>query len=159
MTHSIETLDQMTLADFHRLFARLEPPQATSLSGISRGIFVGQAWLRSIWGPLLALTGLGGWWGKEFEADGKAVNLVLRRGKYERCFPMYPVQQVSYLDGKNGLALRYRSDNPFPWPIILDELRRIDSATVLGMTLVDVRPLRRMAFPFILQSRESLDGL
>jgi hypothetical protein len=159
MTLSINSLNQMSLADFHRLFARLEPPQASSLSGIARGVFVGQAWMRSMWGPLLALTGLGGWWGKEFDTEGNAVNLVLRRGKYERRFPMYPVQQVSYLDYKNGLALRYQPENPFPRRFILDELRRIDATTVLGMTLVDIRPLRRMAFPFILQSREVLDGL
>ena len=131
----------------------------SSLTGIFRGIFVGPGWLRQIWGPLLAVTGLSGWWGKEFDPQGSAINLVLRKGRYERRFPMVIVRQASNLDGKPGLALRYREDNPFPWPLIVDELRRIDSVMVLGMTLADVGPFRRMAFPFVLQSREAVDGL
>ena len=149
----------MSLKAIHRLFTHLDPPEVSSLTGIFRGIFVGPGWLRPIWKPLLAVTGLGGWWGKEFDPQGNAINLVLRKGRYERRFPMVIVRRSSNLDGKPGLALRYRADNPFPWPLIVDELRRIDSVMVLGMTLADVGPFRRMAFPFVLQSREAVDGL
>jgi hypothetical protein len=104
------------------------------------------------------MTGLGGWWGKEISRDdGEAINLVHRQGEYHRIFPMYFIQQISFLDRKPGLALRYEKDNPFPWPMILDELRRLDAETILGMTLVDLTVLRRQAFPFILQSQEALD--
>jgi hypothetical protein len=156
--HSVE-LNQMSLTAIRQLFTRLEPPEVGSLNGVFRGNFVGPAWLQRLWPPLLAITGLGGWWGKIFEANGSIFNLTYRQGNYERRFPMYFVQQVSYLDGKPGLALRYQSSNPFPWPWIADELRRIDSEMVLGMTLADVTPFRRMAFPFILQSWEMIDGL
>jgi hypothetical protein len=159
MTQAIDSLNQMSLRAIHGLFTHLDPPEVSSLSGIFRGLFVGPAWLRPVWGPILAVAGLGGWWGKEFDPHGNVINLVIRRGRYERRFPMLIVQQTSYLDHKPGLALRYRADNPFPWPFIVDELRRIDSVTVLAMTLADVGPFRRMAFPFILQSREALDGL
>ena len=41
----------------------------------------------------------------------------------------------------------------------VDELRQLDERTLLGMTAVDLGPLRRIAFPFTLQSRVSVDGL
>jgi hypothetical protein len=159
MPHSIASLNHISLGEIRRLFSQLDPPEHSSLRGIFRGHFVGPAWFRKLGGPLLTVTGLGGWWGKDFDPQGKAVNLVLRNGAYKRIFPMYIVQQESCLDRKPGLALRYQADNPFPWPMILDELRRVDASLVLGMTLVDVGPLRRLPLPFILQSREAVDGL
>lgn len=159
MIQSIDSLNRMSLKAIHRLFTHLDPPEDSSLTGIFRGLFVGPAWLRQMWGPLLAVTGLGGWWGKEFDSHGNAINLVYHKGRYERRFPMVIVHQASHLDRKSGLALHYRADNPFPWPLIVDELRRIDSGMVLGMTLADIGPFRHMAFPFILQSREAVDGL
>jgi hypothetical protein len=159
LIQSIDSLNQMSLKAIHKLFAHLDPPENSSLTGKFRGMFVGPAWLRQVWGPVLAIGGLGGWWGKEFDSHGNAINLVLRKGRHERRFPMVVVSQVSHLDRKPGLALRYSGDNPFPWPLIVDELRRIDTAMVLGMTLVDIGPFRRMAFPFILQSREAVDEL
>ncbi len=159
MIQSIDTLNQMSLTAIHRLFTDLDPPEISSLTGIFRGAFVGPAWLRKIWGPLLVITGLGGWWGKEFDSQGNAVNLVLRKGRFESRFSMVIVHQASHLDRKSGLAMHYRADNPFPWPFIVDELRRIDSMMVLGMTLADIGPFRRLAFPFVLQSREVMDGL
>lgn len=149
-------LNQLSLAAIRKWFKTLDPPAPTSLRGYYRGQFVGPGWLRATWGPLLAITGLGGWWGKDFDRDG-AINLVLRKGQYRRIFPMHFTQQTSFLDGRPGLALRYRSDNPFPWPIILDELRVIDGETLLGMSLVDFGPLRGQAFPFTLRSQEALD--
>jgi hypothetical protein len=147
----------MSLPAIRRLFTSLTAPEASSLNGLARGIFVGPTWLRRMWGPLLAVTGLGGWWGKEFDLSSNATNLVFRDGSYKRIFPMFIVQQASHLDQKEGLALHYRPENPFPWPLIVDELRRIDSEMVLGMTLADIALFRRLAFPFILQSREALD--
>ena len=159
MIQSIDSLNRKSLTAIRQLFTNLDPPEVGSLNGIFRGIFIGPSWLRQIWGPLLVITGLGGWWGKEFDLHGKAINLVLRKGRYERRFPMLIVHQTSYIDSKLGLALHYHPDNPFPWPLIVDELRRIDSIMVLGMTLANIGPFRRMAFPFILQNREAVDGL
>jgi hypothetical protein len=157
INHSAK-LNQLSLSAVRSLFTTLDPPTTASLSGLHRGLFVGPGWLRASAQPLLAITGLGGWWGKEISQDAStAINLVLRRGAYHRIFPMYFVNQASIIDGQPGLALRYEKDNPFPWPIIVDELRRIDARTVLGMTLVDLNPFRRQAFPFILQAREALD--
>lgn len=156
---TLEKLNQLSLREIRQLFKTLVPPEANSLRGLQRGLFVGPGWLQRLWGPTLAISGLGNWWGKDFDDKGKAVNLVRRKGLIERRFPMYLVEHVSYMDGQLGLALRYQSGNPFPWPLIVDELRRVDETTVMGMTLVDFGPLRRLAFPFILQPRDNTDGL
>jgi hypothetical protein len=161
MSAHFSQLNQLSISAIRSLFKTLDPPDAASLIGLYRGLFVGPGWLRASAEPLLAITGLGGWWGKEFDpaADCGAINLIKRRGEYHRVFPMDFVQQPSYLDGRPGLALCYRRDNPFPWPLVIDELRRIDDNTMLGMTLVDRRVLRRQPFPFILHRREALDPL
>jgi hypothetical protein len=161
MSTPADSLNQLSLTSIRRLFNTLDPPDAASMQGLHRGLFAGPGWLRASAGPLLAITGLGGWWGKEFgpSPEAGAINLVLRRGEYRRIFPMYFVQQLSHLDGRHGLALRYQPGNPFPWPLMVDELRRIDGETVLGMSLVDLGGLRRLALPFILHHREALDPL
>ena len=155
----IDELNRLNLPGFYELFAALPPPRAGDLRGLFRGIFVGPGWLRNASGPALGIAGMGGWWGKEIAADGSAINLALKRGSYERRFPMFFVEQRSYLDNKPGLALRYRAGSRFPWPLIVDELRQIEPGLVLGMTLADLGPLRRVAFPFTLLHQETWDGL
>jgi hypothetical protein len=56
------------------------------------------------------------------------------------------------------LALSYEADNPFPWPLIVDELRSIQPDLVLGMTITRIGPLVRLPLPFVLQPRESMEG-
>ncbi len=151
--------NSLSLKKFRELFASLSPPEAASLRGVYRASFVGPGWLRASAGPALAVSGLGGWWGKEFSENGKASNIVLRAGKFSTRFSMELVSAKSLIDGKDGLALHYQSDNPFPWTHIVDELRRIDKNTVLGMTVADIAGLRSMSFPFLLEFQEHGNGL
>jgi hypothetical protein len=149
----ITDLNQYPFRKFRDLFASLNIPEADSIRGKYRAAFAGPAWLRSSAGPALAITGLGGWWGKEFYDDGTAINIVLRAGNFSTRFPMKFVKARSLIDGRDGLALHYQQGNPFPWPIVVDEIRRMDETTLLGMTIADVSGLRGMAFPFILQKQ------
>jgi hypothetical protein len=158
MVTQIEQLNQLTLLEFPELFASLKSPGAESLHGLYQGVFVGPAWIRRLAVPLLAATGLGGWWGKEFDPDGNAINLVWRKGQIEHRFPMQLVEQVSYIDHKPGLALSYAPSNPFPWPWIVDELRHIGNGMLLGMTIGIIDPMRRLPLPFVLQPREQING-
>ena len=151
--------NSLTLNQFRELFTSLPIPDANSIRGIYRATFVGPGWWRASSGPMLAITGLGGWWGKEFSPDGMAVNIVLRAGKFSTRFPMKLVKARSFIDNKEGLALHYQPGNPFPWMYIVDELRRIDETTLLGMTLANLNGLRRLAFPFTLQFQEHGYGL
>ena len=151
--------NSLTLKKFRNLFISLPVPEATSIRGVYRASFVGPSWLRSSAGPALVISGLGGWWGKEFHTDGTAINIVLRAGNISTRFPMKLVNTKSFIDGKDGLALHYQAGNPFPWMYIVDELRRIDDTTLLGMTLANLKGLRQLAFPFILQFQEHGHGL
>lgn len=152
-------LNILSLKQFRDLFVSLPIPQPTSIRGVYRAAFVGPGWLRSSAGPALALSGLGGWWGKEFSTDGTAINIVLRAGKFSTRFPMKLVSATSFIDSKEGLALHYQSGNPFPWMYVVDELRQMNDGSLLGMTIANVNGLRDLAFPFTLQHQEQGYGL
>ena len=61
------------------------------------------------------------------------------------------VRASSFIDGRRGLALHYQPGNPFPWMYVVDEIRQVDGNTLLGMTIANLRGLRKLAFPFILE--------
>ena len=149
----ISQLNQTPLRRFRDLFASLNIPEADSIRGKYRAAFVGPSWLRTSAGPALTITGLGGWWGKEFHDDGTAINIVLRAGDFSTRFPMKFVKARSFIDGRDGLALHYQPGNPFPWPIVVDEIRSLGESALLGMTIANVSRLRGLAFPFILQKQ------
>ncbi len=153
----VAEFDQMALGKFRGVFASLVVPDPASLRGTYQAAFVGPAWLRTSANPALVITGLGGWWGKEFRDDGTAINIVLRAGKFSTRFPMKFVKAKSFIDHKDGLALHYQPGNPFPWMYVVDELRRIDDTRILGMTIANVSGLRGLAFPFVLQKTEAMN--
>ena len=150
----INKLNKIPLRKFPDLFSSLRIPESESIRGRYRATFVGPGWLRSVAGPALVISGLGGWWGKDFHEDGTAINIILRAGNFSTRFPMQFVKATSFIDGKQGLALHYQTGNPFPWPFVVDEIRQMDEVTLLGMTLANVRGLRGLAFPFILQKQD-----
>lgn len=151
MENQENKLNTMPIKQFHNLFKSLPVPVVESLPGAYRAAFVGPGWLRSSAGPALSMSGLGGWWGKEFFEDGSAVNILCRTGVFSEKFPMKVVHCPSMLDAQNGLALHYLPGSPFPWMYIVDELRRMDENNLLGMTMANIPGLRGFAFPFTLK--------
>lgn len=151
MSYSIEEFNRMSLKQFRDMFGSLSIPIPHEIFGKYRAEFVGPAWLRRSAAPALAITGLGGWWGKEFFNDGTAINIIFHAGNFSTRFGMKFVQARSFIDGRGGLALHYQKGNPFPWMHVVDEIRRVDETILLGMTIANVAGLRGMAFPFILQ--------
>jgi hypothetical protein len=139
-----------SLGRLRRLFTSLAAPG--SLAGVYRAEFVGPAWLRTLAPPSLALGGLAGWWGKAFDGQGGAVNIVVRDGTQRRVLPMTIAGIPSLIDGVPGLTLSYPKGSPFPWFWIVDEVRRLDEQTLLCMTVIKPRGLRKLAFPFVLHS-------
>lgn len=136
------------LSEYPKIFATLTAPQ--TLVGTFKAEFTGPAWLRAVAGPGLWPLGLGGWCGKQFAADGSGMNLVKRGGTVQRVFPIQLVSAPSLVDGRPCISVRYRPENPFPWPHVVDELRWLDEKTLLGLTLVNAAPLRRWPLPFLL---------
>ncbi len=147
-------LNSLQFNQFRSLFAELTIPDPNSILGVYRAEFVGPAWLRASAGPALALSGLGGWCGKEFSAGGGAINIVKISGKFSTRFPMQLVTARSFIDQKEGLSLHYLPGSPFPWMYVVDELRRLDEISLLGMTIANVAGLRGLAFPFLLQKTQ-----
>ena len=74
----------------------------------------------------------------------------MRQGKRERKLPMQIVLVPSLLDGRMGISIAYVAGSPFPWCWVVDEARRIDENTLLCLTFLNKRGLRRLPFPYIL---------
>ncbi len=62
------------------------------------------------------------------------------------------------VDRRPCLAVTYPAGSPFPWPQVVDELRFLDDDTLLGLTLVNMRGLNRLAFPFLLHHTTTNDS-
>lgn len=69
MPIQVTELNHLSLRDFRELFTSLHVPGIETMRGIFQATFVGPSWLRTVAKPALAITGLGGWWGKEFMAS------------------------------------------------------------------------------------------
>lgn len=132
-------------------FASLAPPARDSLSGRFQGQLVGPAWFRYGAKALLAVLGMRGWWGKEFGAEGRGVNLV-RRGKDLRpAVPLVLREGRSHVDGRQGVQVEYPPECSWHWRLFVDELRWWDDETVLAMSHVELPWLRRVTLPFVLR--------
>jgi hypothetical protein len=143
------SLDNASLRELAQVFRSLAPLPLPTPSGSYRAEFVGPGWLRKLAPPALAVGGLCGWWGKEFDGQ-EAVNLVERSEIRRRVLPMTVVVAPSAVDGKPAISLHYPKGSRFPWPWIVDEARPLDDATLLCMTLVNLSWAPRTAFPFLL---------
>lgn len=159
MTNWMDRLNRMKMKNFRSLFSELTIPEKDTLDGFYKGFFVGPGWLRKMAGPLLVITGLGGWWGKKFNGDDTAINLVKKEEQLKPKFPMHLVDTPSLIDGNPGLTLHYDKENPFPWPFIVDELRQLEPGIYLGMTYIRLKPLFLISLPFLLQYQENFNGL
>ena len=142
--------NQKRLSEFKTLFGGLSIPEISTLEGVYHGVFIGPGWLRQGAAPSLAFAGMGGWYGKDLNSDGTGINILHRKGIYLDRFPMQIVNRISLIDGKMGVTVTYKKDCPLPWTYVIDELRQIDNVTLLGMTIVNVRLLNKLAFPFLL---------
>jgi hypothetical protein len=147
-----------SLSYFAALFRTLPPPDVASLNGAYEARFVGPRWLQLLAGPSIALGGLRHWWGKEFDGHGQGANIVLQQGQRERKLAMQVVLVPSLLDGRMGISIAYAAGSPFPWLWIVDEARRLNDDTLLCLTFINKRGLRRLPFPFTLQ-REPVHGV
>jgi hypothetical protein len=152
--HSVD-LNKQSLSYFRTLYESLAVPKADSLAGTHKSEFVGPGWLRLIAGPGLVPLGLGGWWGKKFNAQGHGMNIVKRRGELLTTMPVRVAEVTSLIDGELTLAITYERGSHFPWPWVLDEVRRLDDGTLLGMTMIAKRPFRQIALPFLLHALDS----
>jgi hypothetical protein len=106
-----------------RSFRELAEPELGALVGRHEAKFVG--WLR-FGGPLaMSLTGMHGWWGKQFrprtpDLDSlEGENLLRRRGRFVESIPMTGQIAPSRVDDRPALVINYPPDAR--WPIAASE--------------------------------------
>lgn len=154
MTHALK----LSLRDARARYPQLPEPAALPV-GDCRAVLLGPAWFRRFAALGLAIGGLPRWQGKRFRADGSGVNLL--RPATEGGPPVeHLVMQLrldrSPHDGRAVVRVGYDGSARFPWPAVVDELRRwpTESGEVwLGMARTDWRWTRGLSWlrlPFLL---------
>jgi hypothetical protein len=159
VNQQIKLLNRKPLSAFKPLYGTLIPPDADSLHGTYRGVFIGPPWLRSIAPIGLSLLSFGGWWGKILKNGKTGLNIYKRSGELQKSNPVNLSTQSSLVDGKPSVIVKYSKENPFPWPYVIDELRSLDDKCILGLTITNVGLLNRIALPFLLYPVESTDEI
>jgi putative intracellular protease/amidase len=138
------------------MFRAAPAPELGALVGRHQANFA--SWLR-VGGPLaMSLTGMHGWWGKQFRvsaAGGDSLegeNLLQRRGRIVKSIPMTAEIGNSRVDGRPALLISYPPDARWPHNRVKDELRPLDEQTLLGLSFgLPLAP--RGGAPFILHRR------
>jgi hypothetical protein len=142
-----------------QIFREAQEPTLDTLVGFHEGSFAGPAFVRLPAPLFMALTGMPGWFGKEFDPPGSdpallsGRNLVWRRGAVGRSITMLAQVAPSRVDGRLALVLSYPSDARWPWRRTTDELRPLDDQTLLGVGFVDAPLIRGLPLPFLLRRR------
>ena len=143
-------MDGNSFRHYREQFASLEPPE--TLAGVWQGEPVGPGWYRALAGPSLAIGGLGGWCGKEFDGQGCIDNLLQRDSALRQTLRGEVARAESLVDGKPCLRIVYPQGSRLPWTWIVDELRQAGEDELLGMMVLNIRCLPHLAFPFALHA-------
>lgn len=127
------------LKNLHTTFAAAPEPTLEDLLGRHEAEYAGPRWIRAVGPTTMRMTGMAGWWGKEFAVGTdplrlEGANLVSRGGVIERSVPMTAQLQPSRVDGRAALVVSYPPDAPFPWRRVNDELRVVGDGILLGLT-------------------------
>lgn len=144
-------LSNRSIGQLKQAFSASRSVGVNELSGFYRGEPAGPWWFRLNSGPTLAMTGFGGWLGKQFLGEGHAVNMFQRQGATQQHFPMTLARRHSLIDGKDTLVLLYPATARAPWCWVTDELRWASDGSILGMTFVDRPLMKQLVFPFVLK--------
>lgn len=144
-----------TLVSLRRTWRSLESPALPELVGDWEAEFVPP--LRRVAPVGLAMVGLPRWYGKRFSTDAggmTGVNLLRGTSGLTETLPMLVGSDLSRIDDHPVALVRYAADSRKPWPWVVDELRRLDAETLVGMTVVDVPGGRWLGgTPFLLRRR------
>ena len=145
-------MDGSSFRHYRERFASLDPPEA--LDGVWQGEPAGPGWYRALAGPSLAIGGLGGWWGKEFDGQGGIDNILERNRGFRRTLRGEVQPADSLVDGEPCLRIVYPAGSPLPWRWIVDELRQVAEDELLGMMVLNISWLPHLAFPFALHVQD-----
>lgn len=120
------------LRELQQQFAAAPAATLDLLVGEHRAELVGP-WFIRLPAPLfLAVRGMPFWGGKRFDPaigdELRGVNVLRMRGRTRDSIPI----TARLEDG--DLVVRYPADSQWPWPNVVDRLRPLDAATLIGLT-------------------------
>lgn len=145
-----------SLTDISDAFRSAAEPALGILVGRFRASMAGPLWMRLPAPTVVRLTGMPGWWGKEFAlpgADDETLhghNLVEGHGTLTPSLPMTARLGASRLDARAALLLTYPADTPRPWRHVTDEVRGLGDGRLLGLSY-DIVPGIPTGVPFLLE--------
>lgn len=148
----------VSVGDARTRYPQLPEPAVLPL-GDYRAVLLGPACFRRFAALGLAIGGLPRWHGKRFRADGSGVNLLrpaTEGGPPFECLLMQLRLDRSPHDGRAMVRVGYDAAARFPWPAVVDELRRWPTErgeVWLGMARTDWRWARGLSWlrlPFLL---------
>jgi hypothetical protein len=148
------------LSEFTAAFADADDATLGTLVGRFRATMAGPWWMRLPAPSVVGLTGMPGWWGKEFFGpaadDGtlRGHNLLDSHGTLTPSLPMTARLGTSRQDGRAALLLTYPGDTPRPWRHVTDEVRALADGRLLGLSY-DIVPGISTAVPFLLQADDA----
>ena len=133
-------------------------PTLDLLVGRLRAVSIGPAWMRRATPVFVALTGMPGWWGKQFAPDDEATalgghNTLERDGSLVPSLRMTARLGASRVDGRPAIVATYDGGAPWPWRGVRDELRPLADGRLLGLSFGLV-PLLPTPAPFLLERVE-----
>lgn len=142
------------LGSLQQAFRLASEPTLTSLQGRFQATIAGPSWVRLPALLVVHVTGMPGWWGKEFAVDerGDALmghNVVMAGDALYASLPMRAVLGCSRTDGRPALVLTYGSDAGWPWRRVTDEVRSLNDGTLIGLSFG--LPLPPGGSPFLLR--------
>ena len=137
------------LRGLRRLFRTLEPMSTDALDG---------TWERRYVGPLLArdftplaykLSGVDGWWGCRFDAEGIGTTLHGSRTEPEERHPLRVREHDSDLDGRPSVMIELPITAGPLWRRVIEEPRRLDEHRALVMAILELPLVGARGWPFM----------
>ena len=138
-----------SLRGLRRLFGTLDTMSVESLEG---------GWERRYVGPLLArdvtplayrLTGVDGWWGCRFDAEGIGTTLHGSRSEPEERHPLRVRAHDSDLDRRASVIIELPITAGPLWRRVTEEPRRLDEKRALVMAVLELPIVGAQGWPFL----------
>lgn len=137
------------LRGLRKLFADLRPISLESLEGTWERRYVGPLLARDITPLAYRITGVDGWWGCRFDAEGAGSTLHGSRSAPEERHPLRVREHDSELDRRASLMIELPITAGPVWRRVVEEPRRLDESRALVMAIAELPIVGARGWPFL----------
>lgn len=138
-----------SLRGLRQLFRTLETMSIESLEGNWERRYVGPLLARDATPLLFRLTGVDGWWGCRFDAEGTGATLHASRTQPEERHPLRVREQLSDLDRRESMVIEMPITAGPVWRRVTEEPRRLDDSRLLVMATIELPLVGPRGWPFM----------